>query len=309
MRVRFVALPVVASMLALAMLALAIPSGRAQERSPWVHHRYVTVQAYDGSYQRALVMFPRRAAAREFPEDHRLPIVVALHGRGESARGRRRGFLGWSVDYWLPEAYGVLSRAPVPAAAYRSFVTPEHLASVNATLRQRRFEGPMVVTPYVPDLLAPGAAADVERYAAWLAGPFLEQVRAQFPAAARGRESTGIDGVSLGGWIALEAGLRHPEAFGAVGAIQPAITGREQGLAERAARAGWRGATQHVRLLTSEQDPLLAPTRRLSELMRERRVAHELVVLPGPHNYEFNRGPGGLEMLLFQWRALKKEAL
>ena len=33
--------------------------------------------------------------------------------------------------------------------------------------------------------------------------------------------------------------------------------------------------------------------------------AHDLVIVPGPHDYAFNRGPGCAEMLLWQERALR----
>ena len=36
-------------------------------------------------------------------------------------------------------------------------------------------------------------------------------------------------------------------------------------------------------------------------------VAHEFVVVAGPHDYAFNRGPGGIEMLLWHDRVLRGE--
>src|SRR5690606_15994136 len=140
----------------------------------------------------------------------------------------------------------------------------------------------------------------------WLAGPLLEAVRERFPGAARTREGTGIDGVSMGGRVALEAGFAHPEAFGSVGAIQPAIRGMEEALAERAARAS---SPQRLHLLSSDEDPFLGATRELASALTDRRVAHTLSVVPGPHDYAFNRGPAGLEMLLFHDRALAREAM
>jgi iron(III)-salmochelin esterase len=32
---------------------------------------------------------------------------------------------------------------------------------------------------------------------------------------------------------------------------------------------------------------------------------HELTLIPGPHGYGFNRGPGGFEMLLWHERAAR----
>lgn len=110
--------------------------------------------------------------------------------------------------------------------------------------------------------------------------------------------------MSFGGWVALETGLRHPEVFGAAGGLQPAITGRQGALAERAAGALEAEGPQAIRLLTSTEDPFPGPTRRLSKKLRERRVSHRLVDLPGPHGYDFNRGTGAMELLRFCDRAL-----
>ena len=45
---------------------------------------------------RVVVMVPARLAAGE-----RLPLLVALHGWGETLRGVERGAYGWSRDYEL----------------------------------------------------------------------------------------------------------------------------------------------------------------------------------------------------------------
>ena len=82
-----------------------------------------------------------------------------------------------------------------------------------------------------------------------------------FPVVSQEARAVGVDGVSLGGMVALEVGLRHPEVFGAVGAMQPAVRGREAELAARAERAAQR-FPQTVRLLSSDRDPL--STRRVS---------------------------------------------
>jgi hypothetical protein len=92
--------------------------------------------------------------------------------------------------------------------------------------------------------------------------------------------------------------------FGAVGAIQPAVRGRETQLAERAAKAHAQ-EPQALRLISSDQDPLLPVTRKLSEELRKRQLAHTLVVTPGAHDYAFNKGPGSVELLRFHDRALR----
>lgn len=295
-------LPALAALLALR----PAPSG-AQPYSEWVHYRRLELEGPFGT-QRVLVTFPRRGDRLEHPPRERYPVVIALHGRGE-ARDPERGHLGWANLYRLPDAFAALLRGRVTAADYNRFVRETHLAYVNASLRARPFTGVMVVTPYVPDIAGEELGSErMRQLGAWLSGPLLEHVRERFEGAARTREGTGIDGVSMGGRVALEVGLTHPDAFGAVGAIQPAIRGQEARLAELAAGAA-RASPQRLRLLTSEEDPFLWATRRLSTALAERRVTHTLTVMPGPHDYAFNRGPGGIEMLLFHDRALAREPL
>ncbi|MBC7172968.1 MAG: esterase [Polyangiaceae bacterium] len=240
------------------------------------------------------------------PPGGRYPIVVALHGRGEAAKGPERGLLGFSVDYRLPTAFGALARGELRRADYGGLVRDSHLEAANAELARTPFRPTAIVTPYVPlGLLEQGADEARARYTAWLAGPLLDHVRSAYPGLARGRESTGIDGVSMGGRIALEAGFTHPEVFGAVGGIQAAVRGDAETLSARVDPA----RAQRIRLLTSDEDPYLGATRALSAALRARRIAHELVVTPGRHDYEYNRGPGSIELLRFHSSALAQEAL
>lgn len=300
----------VAGLAALAAVVGAQRDVRAQPDVKPIHDRYLRLPGPEGDDQRVLVAFPRRSDGRLRRAGGRYPVVVALHGAGEAARGPDRGVLGWTLDYRLPDAVGALMRGRLGFPDYGGFVTPNHLEAVNRALSAEPFGGVMVVSPYTPNLLS--EAPDGNRlgsYAHWVAGPLLAHVRGELPAAARGREHTGIDGVSLGGMLALEIGFRHPETFRSVGAIQPAIGGRVDRLAEMAAAARRAGHDQEIRLLTSEGDPFLEPTRQLSSRLRELRVPHRLVVLPGPHDYAFNRGPGAIELLRFHDRALDPEPM
>ena len=293
-----------------AALSLVATMAGAQQDAEEIHDRHLGIQGPFGDEERVLVTFPRRPDGRLRPPEGRYPLVVALHGAGEAARGPGRGFLGWTLDYQLPRAVGALARGRVGFPDYGGFVTERHLDAVNRGLRDDPWGGVMVVSPYTPNLLNEEPDGNrIGTYAQWVAGPLLAQVRDELPAAARSREHTGIDGVSLGGMLALEIGFRHPEVFRSVGAIQPAIRGRVDHLAELAAGARRAGHEQEIRLLTSEGDPFLEPTRALSERLRELRVPHRLVVLPGPHDYSFNRGPGALELLRFHDQVLDPEPM
>ena len=117
----------------------------------------------------------------------------------------------------------------------------EELQSLNDELKARPFRGVFVVGIYTPDLLAEvGHPEKIEAFANWVAKRLVPKVRDTFPVASQTEREVSVDGVSLGGMVALEVGLRHPEVFGAVGTIQPAIRGREAEFADRAAKASGR---------------------------------------------------------------------
>ncbi len=248
--------------------------------------------------ERAVLVVPT------LPQGHApLPVVVALHGRGEAMKGPEEGSRGWARDYALVRAYERISSPPLFAPDFEGLVEPGELAKMNAALAARPFRGLAVLCPYVPDIDL-DSPKDQEAYGLALVRTLLPRARAD----ARlhvAPETTGIDGVSLGGAIALRAGLGHPEAFGAVAALQPAIRESQTpswvALAKsaRAARPGVK-----LRLTTSHEDYFLAPTRRVSEAWRAAGIEHDFAELPGPHDYIFNRGPGAMTLLFWQDRAL-----
>ncbi len=236
-------------------------------------------------------------------------MVVALHGQAEAATGPSRGYAAWNRDYLLTVAFSALRGGRLTARDYRGKVRQAHLRYVNALLAQRPFEGVVVVTPYTPDLGDADESALVA-WSDWVAGPLLEQIREQFPGVARARGGTGIDGVSMGGMLALEVGFRHKESFGAVGAIQPAvdINTRVPALA-RLATPQSEEEVQEIRLLSSDEDAYLESTRALSGALREEGVSHRLIEVPGPHGVSFNRGPGAIELLRFADEVLVHEVV
>jgi len=115
--------------------------------------------------------------------------------------------------------------------------------------------------------------------------------------------------VSLGGRVSLVVGLAHADRFGAVGALQPAIQENEPpALARRARDAMGDAARLRLRLVTSDQDYFRGATTGLHLALKSEGIEHEHLVNPGPHDYAFNRGPGGIEMLLWHDRVLRGEA-
>lgn len=253
-----------------------------------------------GLEQKALGVWPIPVAPGE-----KLPIVIALHGKSESQLGPERGYAAWIERYGLRKAYDALLSGALSEATFGGLVRPAELASLNRGLTAQPFGGVIVVGIYTPQLPSGAAgAAELDKFATWVARELVPQIHRTFPFASTAPRRIGIDGVSLGGALALEVGLRFPDVFGSVGAIQPAIDGREDALAELAQRA--RHRPQRLRLLSSDDDPYLAATRNLSRSLRARRIAHDLVVTPGAHDYAFNRGPGAIGLLRFHDLALRR---
>ena len=233
----------------------------------------------------------------------RFPVLVALHGRGEALKPAAEGALGWPRDYAMVHAIDRLRAPPLVSQDYLGFVTPARLAAQNADLAARPFAGLVVACPYLPDL-RPAPAGAVSAYGRFLTDVLLPKVRSETPALAA-PESTGIDGVSLGGVVALRIGLTSPDVFGAVGGIQPAVQeGQNAEWTAMAQAARARRPGLGLRLLTSRDDYFRDAILGISQRWLAAGVTHELADVPGPHDYVFNRGTGSIELLLWHDRAL-----
>jgi hypothetical protein len=247
-----------------------------------------------------LISLPARLPAERFP------VLVAFHGRGESLKGSRRGARGWFEDYELGRAIARLGQPPLSKGDFQDYVSDARLAQLNADLRQRPYAGLIVVCPFLPDVLK-GAKAfvEMEPLARFIVEELLPRVYEKTPALGTSK-SAGVDGVSLGGRAALLVGLGRPLAFGSVGAVQAALDSKEIArFAELAVRARAQNPQLALRLLTSDEDYFLSENVAFSAALSERALPHQLTRALGTHSYRFNRGPGGLEMLLFHDRALR----
>jgi hypothetical protein len=255
--------------------------------------------------ERALALVPRSRLRGE-----KLPVLVALHGRGEAVRGIDVGARAWRDDYWVDRAFARLLAPPLTGDAFQGFVQPERLRRINASLAERPFRGVIVVCPWVPDLLTESERGRLDAalpFGTFVVEHLLPAVTASLPASAE-RRATGIDGVSLGGRVALVAGLAHGDRLGAVGSLQAAVQPSElPSLVDRARRASREAGELHLRLVTSERDYFRAAIVQLHELLDEARVENEHLLVPGPHDYVWNRGPGAIEMLLWHDRVLRGE--
>jgi len=254
--------------------------------------------------QKAVIIVPRWGGP-----DEKYPLLIALHGRGESNHGLGIGAWGWVKDYWLDRAILRARRPPLDRAALLGHTDDAQLGRLNGTLATKPLRGLVIACPYTTDILGSSSLDAAEPFAAFLEQQLLPKVRASFPVRPE-RSSTGIDGVSLGGRMSLLAGFARPKVFGAIGTLQAAVRAAEpMAFAERARRAlDQAGKPWPIRLLTSDGDPFRPALAQLADELRAREVEASYEVVAGPHDYAFNRGPGAYEMLLWHDRVLRGEA-
>lgn len=262
--------------------------------APW-HELSFAPSAVYSEPEKALVLAPAGA-----PD---LPIVVALHGRGET-RSLDIGARGYRDYYGVDRIDGRLRAPPITKTDLLQFAEETRLARINASLAAAPYRGVVLACPYAPDLMdrSPEGASAFGRFVVDVLLPKVRETASSTAKTAR----VGIDGVSMGGRLALWIGLLFPEVFSAVGAMQPALRAGEADLvAKLASAARAKSPKLRLRLLSSEEDPFLDAVNATSLAMKKAGVEHDLVIVPGPHNYDFNRGPGCAEMLLWQERALR----
>jgi iron(III)-salmochelin esterase len=238
--------------------------------------------------------------------DARFPVLVALHGRGEALKGPELGARGWVDDYWMPTTVARLHRPPITLEDLHGFADDARLARLNQSLQARPYQGLIVVCPYTPDSLPADESIDkAGPLARFVVDTLLPRAYRETPAVGS-PETTGIDGVSLGGRAALGIGLLRPKAFAVVASLQAALrSDNSEDILRRAREAKVQKPDLRVRLLTSSDDYFLKANTLLAEALNGAGISTELVNIPGPHDYEFNRGPGGYEMLLFHDRVLR----
>jgi hypothetical protein len=248
----------------------------------------------------AVVVVPARAA------EERFPVLLTFHGMGEARKGPEKGARGWLDDYGMYQAIERLQHPPLTVADLEGFADEARLAKLNAALAANPYRGLIIVNSYTPDMLRGDEPfSKIPPLAKFAIEELLARARRETPAIGTS-QTTGVDGISLGGRAALAIGLRNPEAFAAVGGLQPAFDMENAGpVAVRAAQAHQKNPTLSFRLLTSDGDYFLGSTKAISTAMKQAGVPHTLVVVPGPHDYPFNRGPAVYEMLLHHDRVLR----
>lgn len=229
-----------------------------------------------------------------------LPALTLLHGRGEAQKSPERGARGFIDDYGLEAVWAWLESKPGQRHAPPE-VPPEYRARVEARLDRTPFEARVLVMPYLPDRFrGPEAFASAPAYAAVLR-EIVSRVRAELPVRQE-RQAWALDGISLGGRVAMNCVAELSDVFGAVGSVQAAIDERELPLfADLLAEARQRHPTLRFSLATSDRDYFRGVLEHYHAVLVSRSLSHDWTMLPGDHSYAFNRGPGVTHLLLSHW--------
>jgi iron(III)-salmochelin esterase len=248
----------------------------------------------------AVVVVPEREPDQTFP------VLVTFHGTGEAHKGPERGARGWIDDYGLYRALERLHHPPLTTEDFEGFIEPDRLAKINAALAKDPYRGLVIVNSYTPDMLhGDEPFSKIPPLAKFVVEELIPRAERETPAIGT-PQTTGIDGISLGGRAALAIGLHSPEAFAAVSGLQPAFDTDNAGpVATRAAQAHQKNPALSFRLLTSDGDYFLESTKAISAAMKQVGVPNTLFIARGPHDYPFNRGPAVYEMLLHHDRVLR----
>ncbi|MBH24348.1 MAG: hypothetical protein CMH57_07850 [Myxococcales bacterium] len=228
------------------------------------------------------------------PED-RWPAVLTFAGLGESKRGNRAGAWGWVEMYGVVPAMAALHRNHLTPEDLKGLAEPEELDAYNKVLTESPYRGVILVCPYPPRR----TSDDYERYLIEELIPYTNATLRVFPEPAR----WGIDGISMGGMLSTVIGFSHPRHFGAFGSQQSSLSysPRLKAMIEERRE---HLAGRPINVATSKHDPFRRSLADLSKRLGEMGVEHRFTILPGRHNKRFVKGPGSIELLLFQDRAL-----
>jgi enterochelin esterase-like enzyme len=237
-------------------------------------------------------MFPaQRAPGQTYPG------LLLFHGRGETSN-EQAALHAWRSSYGLEESEARLRRPPVVLAAeQRRFMQPQQLDALNAALAAKPFSGLCVICPVTPNPRRSGKPErTLDRYSEWIEHTLLPAVSAAAPFdPSRG---LGVDGCSMGGYVAAEVLVRKPHLFRSFGLVQPAVGEyRVARYARHLTRAVARHGLRGIHLQTSTADPYRGAVRALARHLEKQGARYTLEVLPGPHDQKWLRATGTLAML------------
>lgn len=235
---------------------------------------------------RRFVLISPRYQSRE----QKIPLLVLLHGLGETASGRL-GAYAWVEKYGLGSAWQRMKRDPIARTSRRGEWSDARLAEINTELAARPFRGFAMACPHMPN---PKSPAEVDAYATWIEKVLVPRCQSEanvFTDPAR----TYLCGVSLGGYVSLELLVRLPHLFGAWGGVQTAIG--TWAAPRYAAKIAAAEPKRPMLLLTSTQDHWKESSEALAQSFTANGIPHTFRLVPGPHDQPWLREAGTIETL------------
>jgi iron(III)-salmochelin esterase len=238
------------------------------------------------------------------PEDYysnkgkKYPLVIVFGGAGECAKRPRQGALAWLHYYKSDEAVLALGSNRLDKNDFRGLVTERELAKFNRKLKRRPYEGVIFACPSTPLSLRDGP--ELPAYEEFIMDRLLPILTKHYRV---DKDRIGVDGVSMGGSRSMYYGLKYPEVFSSIGAVQGAF-GPFMDLYEDLIKINKDKLQQRaVQLVTSDRDTHLGPhTEKMHQLFNAQEIKHDYMILTGPHDYIFNQGPGSIALLMFHAR-------
>jgi pimeloyl-ACP methyl ester carboxylesterase len=235
-------------------------------------------------------------------------LLVLLHGLGETS-DERSGTHAWLERYGLSRAWEGLASPPL-ARDRPSFLSDADDSARSRCLARRSFAGLCVVCPYLPHpRTLQSKDPSFERYASWLSDALLPAVRDRVPEATRSALQTGIAGVSLGGFVALQAGLHRAQHYATVGSVQGAFGVELAVSLARRLATSFNAQGRSVYVATSEADPYRGANQALARELKKLGVHSELCLRGGPHSQPWLREVGSADLLLWHDRRLRSASL
>jgi enterochelin esterase-like enzyme len=140
----------------------------------------------------------------------------------------------------------------------------------------------LIVMPRVPEPLFSNTDGGPGSYEQELLEGLLPAIEVRYPI---DNARMALAGISRGGVWALEIGLRHPEIFGSVAALSPALSLNRARLEYDPLRLDtWPGPLPtRVFLAAGESDWARASTESLARLLQNAGVPPDLLLVPGGH--------------------------
>lgn len=231
--------------------------------------------------------------------DMTYPLVIAFGGAGECARPPRQGALAWLGYYKMDDAVVALTKNHLESNDFRGLVTPERLIEFNNSLKERPYSGVIVACPYSPIITTFRDFEDTG-YEQYIVQELVPLLKKRYRVA---EGPVGVDGVSMGGARAMLYGLKYPEMFSAIGAVQGAFGPSLDTYRQLIDKNRGKLKNRSIQLVTSDGDGMAPSVEKMSHLLKDEGIPHTYMNLTGPHDYIFNQGPGSIALLMFHNRA------